>query len=191
MLKKKVAKMIPIITEKQLRRHLKSKTKKELLDEICELSKCYSAINEHYYKKYSSYEMQNSLFVEMMDKIDAEFNPKKGLACPRMEYIKDEIYRYSLKCTYPVLLAHVHLHLASICLGYIVEYRDLVYDSMDNEVYNHLKSFVVIFNDNELILTSEMSGITENIVTKARINKPKIYERLVRIFEKYNFKYDL
>lgn len=177
-----------LMLSKQLKLALKSKRKKELIDEICFLAEHYKEVENHYNVKYGAYEIQSQLYNEVCSFIHSEFNSERGLPTARIDKIKNTIKTFKIRCNQPALHAGVYIYFIHQSLNYAIEYKDIIYDPIDRDIYNAFHNTIEIlqnlgFENLQPYVITEIKEILES----SKLFDVRLYHRLVRTLTKYNF----
>lgn len=179
-------------TRKQLQKALKSMKKSEIVEEILNLYDGYEEIQIHYDEKFSSFKVQSLLYNNMCNVIKKEFEPDKGLPAARVYYLKEQVYKFKLRCNYPILIAELHFNFSRACFKYLIEYRDIIYDPIDREIVNSFNVFCEIISKIGFDkLAEETVGSIEEFLLSVSIHDSDILKRLLRIIHKHSLPFKL
>ncbi|MEM9542952.1 MAG: DUF6155 family protein [Cyanobacteria bacterium P01_E01_bin.42] len=122
------------LTLTTLKKHLKSASKEELIDDISELFKRFSAVKDFYTVKLSP-QGDKEVIDKYKKTIEDEFFPKRGFGKARLSVAKKAISDYQKISASPAMLIDIMLFYVEQGVRYTNAYGDInepFYDSMEN-----------------------------------------------------------
>jgi len=128
-----------------LKKHLKDKTKKELVDEITGLYKRFATVKDYYASSLSPTDSMEVL-ASYKEKISKEFFPKRGYGTPKMSVTRKIVNEYKKVAPSPQHVIDLLLHLVEEGSAFTSEFGDMTepfYESLENSFEAALKLMVV------------------------------------------------
>lgn len=136
--------MVKKMSVTDLKKHLKEKSQKELVDELTSLYKRFSNVKDYY---ASILNPKNSLEVlaSYKEKVTTEFFPKRGYGTPKLSAIRKLINEYKKIAPSPQHTIDLLLHVVEQGSAFTTEFGDMTesyYSSLEKTFESALKLMV-------------------------------------------------